>query len=152
MKPTNVNRIFVAISIVIVAFSIVNHVGQVEDIASPRSVIHDRRFIAAMNNISAQVPADNVLVVSTNAPFVTYFTGHIARVPFGVTSKKALVDYMRRNHYDYLVVFEGGSQVRELKSLFSPKGVQSLTEDFQCIGSFQTDFSKILLYKIKDST
>ena len=143
------NRLLLGACTVIVLLSVANSIIQLENVASPRSVIYDRTFIAAMNKISEMVPKDAVLVVSTNAPFVTYFTGHDSRVPFGAFSKESLLHYMTEHHYDYLVVFEGRSQVEELQSLFSSNGTRDLEDRYELVESFRTDFSKIHLFRLR---
>ncbi len=92
---TKIGKVLALLSILIVITTVINFLGQVQYIASPRSLIHDRRLIAALNDLSAQVPDDAVLVVSGNAPFVAYFTRHQARIPLGTTSIESLVEYMR---------------------------------------------------------
>ncbi len=151
MKANIIGRTLGLAGILIVIFSIIGLAGQIQYVASPRSVIHDKSFIAVMNGLPELVPEDSTIVVSTNGPYVTYFARRAARVPFGVSSRQSLVDYMVKHHYEYLLVFEGGSQVEALKSLFSSKGLENLDHDFQQIRSFQTDFSKIHLYKLKSA-
>jgi hypothetical protein len=148
------NKMLVVFAVGLVVLSMVNSVeqnaaGHFQTIASPTSVIYDSKFIAAMNSISALVPAGRVIVVSTNAPFVTYFTGHNAKIPFGASSNESLVKYMKWNHYEYLVVFENHSQVPELQSLFSSKHVRSLESSFRLLGSYRTDSSQIYLYQLR---
>ena len=149
LKVNIISKILVLAGILIVIISIVNLTEQIQYIASPRSVIHDESFVAVINGLSELVPEESTIVVSTNGPFVTYFARRDAKVPFGVSSRESLADYMAKHHYEYLLVFEGGSQVAALKSLFSSKGLESLDRDFQRIRSFHTDFSKIHLYKLK---
>ncbi len=143
------NKSFVLLGILIIAATLVSFEQQVPTIASPRSIIYDSRFIAAMNNLSSLVPDGAILVVSTNAPFVTYFTGHTARLPIGVTSEKGLINFMNDRGYMYLVVFENRSDVLQLKTLFSSKGLKSLEPTFVRIAEYHTDFSSILVYQLK---
>jgi len=144
-----VSKILAVAGIALVLLSMVNSAVHVGTVASPRSVIHDTTFIAAMGKISDLVPTGRVIVVSTNGPFVTYFTGHIAKVPFGVSSRASLVQYMKKNQYDYLLVFEGSSQVPELVSLFSSKGIKELEDSYERIQTFRTDFSTIDLFRLR---
>ncbi len=145
------NKSLVLLSILIVVVTLVNFEQQTPALASPRSIIYDSRFIPAMNNLSGLVPDGAVLVVSTNAPFVTYFTGHTARLPIRVTSEQGLVNFMRDRGYMYLVVFENRSDVPQLRALFSSKGLKSLEPTFVRIAEYQTDFSQILVYQLKSS-
>ncbi len=102
-----------------------------------------------MNNLSSLVPDGAILVVSTNAPFVAYFTGHTARLPIGVSSENGLTNFMKERGYMYLVVFENRSDVPQLRTLFSSKGLKSLEPTFIRIAEYQTDFSLILVYQLK---
>jgi hypothetical protein len=111
--------------------------------------MYDESFIGAMNQISKSLPENSVLIASAEATPITYLTGHAAKAPWGVSSKEALVDYMERGNYDYLVVLDGKSSVSELKQLFSSEGLKSLDEDFQLKATYCADFSKIRLYQLK---
>jgi hypothetical protein len=145
------HKILTAAGVVLILLSVQNSVANIQTVAGPTSVVHDTRFVAAMHGISSLVSPGSTLVVSTNAPFVIYFTGRKARVPFGVSSKAELVEYMKRNQFQYLVVFAGSSQVPELNSLFSSHQVLSLESDFQLVEMFQTDSSTIYLFKLKQT-
>lgn len=145
------NRSLMLVSILIIAATLVSFEQQTVAMASPRSIIYDSRFIPAMNNLSSLVPGGAVLVVSTNAPFVTYFTNHIARLPIGVSSAQGLSSFMMDRGYMYLVVFENRSDVPQLRALFSSKGVKALESAFIRIAAYQTDFSLILVYQLKSS-
>lgn len=101
-----------------------------------------------MSNLSSLVPEDAVLVVSTYAPIVAYFTGHMARLPLGVSSASGLANFMRDRGYMFLVVFENKSDVSELRPLFSSKGLKALESTFVRIANYRTDFSVILVYQL----
>lgn len=145
------NKSLILVGILIIAASLVNFEQETVAMASPRSIIYDSRFIPAMSNLSSLIPDGAVLVVSTNAPFVTYFTNHIARLPIGVSSTQGLSSFMRDRGYTYLVVFENRSDVPQLKTLFSSKGVKALKSAFIQIAAYQTDFSLIIVYQLKSS-
>jgi len=151
-KLTDLGKIFAAIAIVILSVTIVNFLVEVEYIASPRSLIYDRLFIPAMKDLCELTPEDATLVVSTNAPFVTYFTGRTTKVPYGAYSKDSLVDYMRKNGFEYLLVFEGRSQVTELEPLFGAKGLPTLIDSFDLVRTFRTSYNTIHLYQIKSQS
>ncbi len=137
------------VGVLIISVTLANFWQQTQQMASPRSIIHDTRFVEAMNNLSRLVPDEAVLVVSTNSPFVTYFTGHITRVPFGVSSKEDLISFMQDRAYQFLVVFEGKSDVPALKTLFSSGGVKALESAFVRLAEYRTDFYVILVYQLK---
>lgn len=144
-----VSKSILLLGILMIAITLVNFDQQTRAIAGPRSIIYDKRFVAAMNNLSRQIPDTADLIVSSNGAIVTYFTGHTAIVPWGVTSKQALIDYMRSRGYMFLAAFENKSDVPELKTLFSSKGLKSLESDFVKLGQYQTDFYVIILYQLK---
>lgn len=151
MARMPVNKILALAGIALIVLSVVNFVAQMQTI-SRGSGIYDKKLIPALKNISVLVPPGAVMVVSTQGPYVTYFTGHITKVPWGVSSKESLVEYMTKNHYDYLVVFQGSSEEPKLKSLFSSQQVRTLETSFQLMGIFKTDsFSTIYLFKLRDS-
>jgi hypothetical protein len=137
------------VGVLMMAVTIVSFGNQTQKIASPRSIIYDTHFVEAMNNLSRVVPENAVLVVSTNSPFVTYFTGHITKVPFGASSEEDLINYMRSWGYQFLVVFEGKSDVPGLKTLFSSGGAKGLEVAFARLAEYRTDFNVILVYKLK---
>ncbi len=133
----------------IVATAIVSFL-QSEQVVSSQSVIYDEKFVDALYEVKALIPIGDIIVTSTNAPFVQYFTGHTAKVPFGASSKASLLQYMISRHYRYLLVFEGNSQIPELRTLFSSAGLVSLRGEFIEVLYLQTDSSKIHLYKLSE--
>ena len=110
-------------------------------VASPTSVIYDTQFVNALRDVSAIVPSDDVIVTSTNAPFVLFFTNRSVKIPYGATSKETLVRYMSERGYRYLLVFDGDSQVPELSQVFSPSGLADLKDRFTELEYIQTDSS-----------
>lgn len=120
-------------------------------VASSRSVIYDKQFVNALLRISTFIPPNSVVVTSTNAPFVVFFTRWVPRVPFGVSSEESLVRYMSSHNYTYLLVFEGSSQVPELHTLFSSLGLENLKDNFAELITIQTDHTKIHLYALSST-
>ena len=145
------NKLLALAAIALVILSVPNFATLVQTI-SRGSGIYDEKLIPAMNKISALMPPGAVIVVSSYGPYVTYFTGHITEVPWTISSKESLVEYMRHNHYNYLIVFQGISDEPKLKPLFSSQQVQSLKTSFELLGTLQTHgFSTIYLYKLMGS-
>ena len=142
------NKSIMLIGVLLIAVTLVNFQQETQGLASPHSMIHDTHFIPAMSNLSRLVPEDAVLVVSTYAPVVAYFTGHTARIPLGVSSEAGLANYMRDRGYVFLVVFENKSDVPQLRTLFSSKGLKALESTFVQIANYRTDFSVILVYRL----
>ena len=115
----------------------------------PSASIYDKFFVQALKNISADVPKNETLIVSTATAVTTYFTGHPVKVPFKANSEKSLFDLMAKYNYTYLMVVRGRSSNEALKPLFSGHGVKSLDNDFQKIASYDTQTSHLYLYKRK---
>jgi hypothetical protein len=117
---------------------------------SSRVNIYDETFASAVRNISSFVPKNETLVVTSSSGVIKYFTGHPVKIPWKVNSQERLVQYMTDNNFTYLVVpvIRGnGSSVETLKPLFTEEGLRRLTFDFQRLAEFETQFSRIYLYK-----
>jgi hypothetical protein len=142
------NMLLVVLAILVIIATAATSLEEGDNVASGSSVIHDRMFIEALMNATDTVPRDSAIVVSTNSPYVTFFTHHPTKVPFGVTSKEELVQYMLDRNYTYLLVFGENSQVPALTTLFTPLGLEYLKSDFAEISSYSTDFGGIHLFKL----
>ena len=117
---------------------------------SSRVNMYDETFASAVRNISSFVPKNKTLVVTSSSGVIKYFTGHPVKIPWRVNSQERLVQYMTDNNFTYLVVpvIRGnGSSVETLKPLFTEEGLRRLTFDFQRLAEFETQFSRIYLYK-----
>lgn len=140
-----------AVAVLIIAATLVSFQQQTETMANPNSIIYDRQFVEAMYNISRMLPDNENLVVSSNGPIVTYFTGHTAIVPYPVTSKQGLVNYMRQRGYSFLLAFENKSDVMALKVLFSSEGLRTLEPTFVPLAEYHTDFYVLFLYQLSST-
>lgn len=117
---------------------------------SSRVNMYDETFASAVGNISSFIPNNETLVVTSSSGVIKYFTGHPTKIPWRVNSQERLVQYMTDNNFTYLVVpvIRGnGSSVETLKPLFTEEGLRRLTFDFQRLAEFETQFSRIYLYK-----
>jgi hypothetical protein len=137
-----------AVAVLIIAATLVSFQQQTETMANPNSIIYDRQFVEAMRNISRVLPDNERLVVSSNGPIVTYFTGHTAVVPWPVTSKQGLVNYMHQRGYSFLLAFENKSDVIALKALFSSEGLRTLEPIFVPVEEYRTEFYVLILYQL----
>jgi hypothetical protein len=146
-----ISKILIVVSICLVIITLIVS-PNLNKVASSSSVIYDKQFVDALRRVSTFIPPDNVVVTSTNAPFVVFFTQRTVKLPIGVSSKETLLSYMLSHKYKYLLVFEGGSQVPELRTLFSSPGIAALKENFKELDYIQTDFTKIHLYALSGST
>jgi hypothetical protein len=117
---------------------------------SSRVNLYDETFASALSNISQFIPKNETLVVTSSSGVIKYFTGHPVKIPWKVNSQERLVQYMTNNNFTYIVVAEirgNGSSVETLKPLFTDEGLRRLTFDFQKLAEFETQFSRIHLYK-----
>lgn len=104
--------------------------------------IYDRKFIPILTNISAQIPQDDAVVISSLTPYAQpkFFINHQLIFPSGdAVSKKSLVNWMSKNNLSYLLVLENFSRRDQLKGLFSKDGLYDLHSDFKEIGVYFTD-------------
>ena len=117
---------------------------------SSRVNMYDETFASAVSNISNFVPKNETLVVTSSSGVIKYFTGHPDKIPWRENSQERLVQYMTDNNFTYIVVPEirgNGSSVETLKPLFTDEGLRRLTFDFQKLAEFETEFSRIYIYK-----
>jgi hypothetical protein len=117
---------------------------------SSRVNMYDETFASAVSNISSFVPKNETLVVTSSSGVIKYFTGHPVKIPWRVNSQEKLVEYMTNNNFTYLVVPEirgNGSSVKTLQPLFTEEGLRRLTFDFKKLAEFETQFSRIYIYK-----
>ena len=96
------NLLLAILAILVVFATAVTSADGGLNVASSTSVIYDKGFVEALKNATVAIPSDSVIVASTNAPYTTYFMGHPTKIPFGVSSKEELVQYMLRRNYTYL--------------------------------------------------
>jgi hypothetical protein len=149
LTTTIAAKIMAAAGIALIVLSMVNSVTNVQSLATPNSVTYDSKFVAAMDNLSSVIPDGAVIVVSTNAPRVAYFTGHKTVTPYTASSNDSLIKYMQARGYSYLVVFEGQSDVPALRTLFSSTGLTALEPAFTQLAVYETDFYVIHVYQLK---
>jgi hypothetical protein len=117
---------------------------------SSRVNMYDETFASAVSNISSFVPKNETLVVTSSSGVIKYFTGHPVKIPLRVNSQEKLVEYMTNNNFTYLVVPEirgNGSSVKTLQPVFTEEGLRRLTFDFKKLAEFETQFSRIHIYK-----
>jgi hypothetical protein len=116
------------------------------------SNINDDFFIQGVKNLTKSVPKNETLVVTSSSAVIKYFSDHPVKIPWKgkVKSEKTLATWMSNLKYKYLVVVYThgrGTQIEELKPIFSSKGLRALSPDFQKIGETRTESAKLLLYK-----
>jgi hypothetical protein len=139
------------LGLLVITVSLAGFEQQTAAMAGPRSIIFDTRFVEAMRDVSSLLPDDSNLLVSSNGAIVTYFTGHIAIVPWTATSEQTLILYMSQRGYQYLLAFENKTDVAALKAVFSSSGLKSFETTFVQLDEYHTDLYVIHLYKLKSS-
>ena len=113
------------------------------------SGVFDDSSVLVLNNVSRLVPENETIVVSDHGPVSEYFTKRNVQIPRGVYSEDSLFDYMKKNDYKYLLVYQGASDVVDLAPLFSANGLEELNKDFNIVSNYNTEFSSIYLYMRK---
>lgn len=69
--------------------------------------VFDDSLISALKKISDLVPENETVVVSDHAPVFKYLTSRHTNLPRGADSEETLFNFMKKNDYRYLVVYEG---------------------------------------------
>jgi hypothetical protein len=116
------------------------------------SEFYNKKFIAAMTNISRLVPKNESIVSSAHYGNMIYFVAHKLLIPHSAFSEKSLLSYMVHKNLTYLLVYENHSTVKELTRLFKQEGLKNLDNDFQKLAEYTTDSdSKFHLYRLKNN-
>lgn len=142
------NEIAVLLAILVVIATIVGFVAQKDKVMHPHSTMYDTKYIEALESIAKDLPEDAVLVSSDSSPRIVYFTGHMTHVPWRAQSKESMMNFMESVNGTHLLIFENSSYLPSLKSIFNSKGIKSLEDNFESVGTYKTDFFKIHLYKL----
>jgi hypothetical protein len=107
----------------------------------------DKTPVASLINASGLIPFNQTVVVSDHGPLSKYFLKHEISVPYGADSEKSLIEYMKKYNYNYLLVYEGYSAEKGLKSLFSSEGLKKLDNNFKEIAKYSRDYGSIHVYE-----
>ena len=149
----NERLIFVGVSAIIIILSAVNfqqQLAKINDGASP--FLHDRSQLAAIKTAVRSIPPNEVIVATSQAPIISYFTGYQTIVPYGVKSAKELDDFMAVRNATYLLVFENRTSEGVYKPLFGTSGLANLDANFTRLGEYHSDHSKIFLLERKGAS
>lgn len=138
-------------AVVVLIISVITFQQQLTNLATNEDLIYDKSILSVITAISDSVPANETLVVSTSAPHFVYFGDRSAIVPWSSTSEESLVSVMKEGGNQYLAVIENVSANPELSQLFSAEGLGSLDIQFEQLQTYESDFFRVHLYKLRSS-
>jgi len=152
MVPFTTERlVFIGLSVVIVILSVEAFQRQMikyNDQAVP--YLNDRSQLGRIREAVQVVPQNDAIVVSDQAPIISYFTGYHTIVPYHMRSEKELVGFMADRNLTYLLVLENRTADGTFANIFSTDGLASLKPDFYQLGEYHSDYSNIHLYQRKE--
>lgn len=138
-------------AVAVLVISVITFQEQLSNLATNEDLIYDKSILSVMNAISYSIPANETLVVSTSAPHFVYFSNRSAVVSWSATSEESLVSVMKEDGNHYLAVIENVSAAPELGQLFSTEGLGSLDIHFEQLHTYESDFFRVHLYKLRSS-
>ena len=118
------------------------------EIGGKKPIIYDMKIISAMREISKKVPTGEGIISPNFTPIVMYFTERMVYTPYSANSYTSLLSTMNNESYKYLLVFENQSDIEGLKQVFKKEKLPNLSSQFSEIATYDTDFSKLHLYKM----
>lgn len=148
---TTERLVFIGLSVVIVILNIVLFQQQmIENNNRAVPYLNDKSQLGKIREAVQTVPQNEAIVVSDQAPIISYFTGYQTIVPYHVRSEKELVGFMADRNLTYLMVLENRTADGAFASIFSTTGLASLKPDFYQLGEYHSDYSNIHLYQLKE--
>jgi hypothetical protein len=138
-----------AAAIIILIISVIAFQTELATMMPSEDFIYDQSILEVIEKIDRSIPTNETLVVSTLEPHFVYFTDRRAMVPWTATSEESLVSLMRENGHQYLVVVENVSAAPQLDELFSSAGLESLDLQFDRLESYESDYFRLHLYKLR---
>jgi len=135
------------IGIVILIMTVIFALSSGTEIGGKKAIVYDKKIISALQNISQRVPYGEGIITPNFTPIVTYFTNRVTYTPYSANSYSSLLSTMDNESYKYLLVFENQSDIDGLKQFFKKEELQNLGKDFSEISAYNTDFSRLHLYK-----
>ena len=133
--------------ITIFSFATEKHSSQIID---PTDVVSDKSFVEAIRNASSLVPSNKPILVSGDLPYFAYYSNHgIVYAVDDVNSTTSLIEIMRLSRINYIIVIEDQTVDGIKMPLFASKNLTYFNNDFNLLGSYSSDYSRILTYKLK---
>jgi hypothetical protein len=119
-------------------------------IIEPTEIIFDKTFVDAVRNASNLIPSNKPILVSGNLPYFAYYSNHnIVYAADEINSTKSLIEIMKLSRINYIIVIEDQT-VDDIKNpLFAKENLKDFDNDFDLLGIYASDFTRILTYKLK---
>ena len=123
---------------------------QSAQIIDPTDVVSDKSFVEAVRNASSLVPSSKPILVSGNLPYFAYYSNHkIVYAVDEINSTKSLIEIMKLSRINYIIVIEDQAVDGIKMPLFASVNLTHFNNDFDLLGSYSSDYSRILTYKLK---
>ena len=142
-----IRPILLGLAIIALVITVLIFLPQGTEVGGKRPIIFDGKMISALQNISKMVPRNQTIITPNFTPIIEYFTARSTITPYDVASYSSLLKLMKKNSYNYLLVFENQSDIQELGKVFKKQNLPNLSSDFKNISSFTTEFSRLHLYE-----
>src|SRR5215210_7400369 len=119
-------------------------------IISPRDTVYDKSIVEAISNASSLVPSNKPILVSGNLPYFAYYSNHRIVYEIGeINSTKSLIEVMNLSRINYIIVIEDQTVDGIKIPIFARENLKDFDNDFDLLGIYTSDFSRILIYKLK---
>jgi|SRR4029079_7921140 len=138
---------FSGTAVIILLITVVLSLSVGTQVGGNKAIIYDKKIIGAMNNISSKVPFYEGIITPNFTPIVMYFTDRMVYTPYSADSYSSLLNVMNKKNYTYLLVFENQSDITGLMGIFKKERLPNLSKNFSEMAIYNTDFSKLHLYK-----
>jgi hypothetical protein len=119
-------------------------------IIEPTGTISDKTFVDAVRNASSVVPSNKPILVSGDLPYFAYYSNHRIVYPVDdINSMKSLIEIMKLSRINYIIVIEDQTIDDKKNPLFARENLKDFDNDFDLLGIYASDFTRILTYKLK---
>jgi hypothetical protein len=149
-KKMKKEPVLMVIGILLIAIFSFASEKQSSQIIDPTEVVFDKSFVEALRNASSLVPSNKPILVSGNLPYFAYYSNH--RIVYAVdeiNSTKSLIEIMKLSRINYILVIEDQTVDGVKIPLFARENLKDFDNDFDLLGVYASDFSRILTYKLK---
>jgi hypothetical protein len=119
-------------------------------IIEPTETISDKTLVDAVRNASSLVPSNKPILVSGDLPYFAYYSNHrIVYAVDDINSMKSLIEIMKLSRINYIIVIEDQTIDDKKNPLFARENLKDFDNDFDLLGIYASDFTRILTYKLK---
>ena len=119
-------------------------------IIEPTETISDKTLVEAVRNASSLVPSNKPILVSGDLPYFAYYSNHrIVYAVDDINSMKSLIEIMKLSRINYIIVIEDQTIDDKKNPLFARENLKDFENDFDLLGIYASDFTRILTYKLK---